>query len=120
MSSKSQISLEFMIILGFLFFLLVVFLLFFIERQEDASDQGEFLAAKSECIRIASAVSSVYVSGDGTNIKTRTSYTISAWGDGLVRIGDIGCSYHADLSPRNISGNIAIKNNGGTVFLANY
>lgn len=119
MSSKSQISLEFMIIFGFLILLLTVFLLFFIQEQQDALEQGNFLETKAECIRIASAISSVYTSGEGTILKTWTSRDVSLQ-EGFMEIEGIGCSYSADVSPKNITGNIAITNKGGTVFLDSY
>jgi len=119
MSSKSQISLEFMVIFGFLILLLTVFMFFFIQEQQDALEQGDFLETKAECLRIASTISSVYSSGDGTVVRTWTSKEVSL-NEEFLEIGDIGCSYSADISPKNITGNIAITNKGGTVFLESY
>ena len=119
MSSKSQISLEFTILLGFLVILIIGFLLLFLENQADAISQSGSLTIKSECFRLASAISGVYAAGDGTVIRTRTSYNLTV-GNNLIKIKGIDCSYSGNLSPKNITGKIAIKNKGGTVILESY
>ncbi len=114
MSSKSQISYEFLIAVSFLVLLLLVYLLFYLQRQAGVAEEKDYFEKKTECVRISALISDVYLSGDGTSARTFSNYNLTA-SNGLMKMEDVSCSIFTNISVSGLKGNIVIKNLGGQV-----
>jgi hypothetical protein len=97
---------------------LIIFL-FSSEVQKDSGKTRDYFKERYECMRIASIISSIYSSGEGTSVKTKTNYTIEIRNQS-IRIGNATCNFFADTMEKNITGNLTIKNRDKKIMIDNY
>ena len=125
--SKSQISIEFLVVTGILILTLVIMLFFSTVVQKETNKAGKNFELTKECFNLARAISSVYVGGHGTEMRTKTQNTVKVFNtsyDSVKEKGDIKnktnvlCTFYAKISSDNeVTGNFTIKNKDGIVIV---
>ena len=126
MVKKGQVSTEFLIIIGVVFFIFIVILLFSLGRRTDVRETETYLGANSECLKFSNLISAAYVGGDGTQIETKTDYLISFFNYSMIRIESVSkkeeasCTFYAKIFPHyKLTGDILIKNIDGEIIIEN-
>lgn len=118
MSSKSQASLEFIVIIGLLILMSLIIIVFSLNEQNNIVETKRDLIKYRECQRISSVANAVYNAGEGSAAKIYTNYSVEFRKSSIKisdKISDKECSVAAEVSPRNISGNIKLKNIGNKI-----
>lgn len=126
--SKSQASIEFVLIIGILFLIFIAILAFSIGIQQNTNKvRGDFKKTK-ECFRISRLISAVYTGGDGTEIITKTDYQITVFNTSFISVKDLSgietetevlCTFSAKASYSEVAGDFRIINEDSTIKIEN-
>ena len=123
---KAQVSMEFLFAIGFVLFVFILLLGFVFQRKSELVDTKDFLDKKAECLRIASLISSVYSGGDGTAAKIKTNYLVTIYNYSIIGVesianltGEARCYFVAETESYNLTNNLLIKNEDGSIILTN-
>ena len=119
---------EFLFAVVFVLLVLLLLLGFVFQRKSELADTKDFLAKRSECLRIASLVSSVYSGGDGTTVNINAEYLVTVYNDSSVKINssnptntsietEARCYLAVEIQPYQLTGNLTIKNVNEQIFI---
>ncbi len=124
--SKSQASIEFVLIIGILFLIFIAILAFSIGIQQNTNKaRGNFKKTK-ECFRISRLISAVYTGGDGTEIITKTDYLITVFNTSFISVKDLSgietemlCTFSAKAPYSEVAGDFRIINEDSIIKIEN-
>ena len=71
---KAQLSLEFILSVGFILIFGILIMLYGFEKQKDARLSQSYLDLKEECTKISNTVFSAFILGDGAQFSLKTRY----------------------------------------------
>ncbi len=118
--SKSQASIEFILVIGILLLVLFVILFFSAKMQQDTTKVKENFERTKECFKIARLISAIYANGNGAEIRTKTDYVLKI-NNKSIAINDTECNFIAFIkNEANVTGKIVIKNEQNEVIVENY
>lgn len=88
MQKRGQVSIEFMFSIGVILLLYIIIVFFVFEKNSELRDTESFIDKRTQCFKIAEAVSAVYDSGSGTEASINLKYPIVIDGN-LIQSTDI-------------------------------
>lgn len=86
---KSQVSVEFLFVIGVVIFIFIILLAMTLENRVDIRDAEHILKKRAECLRLSNLISEIYNAGHGTEISTKTNYIFTVFNTSLITIEDI-------------------------------
>lgn len=117
---KSQISMEFLAIVGIIIILLISVTLFSMQRNSEIRDTEIYINAISECEKIADLITGAYMNNDGTEIEVHITYFANI-SDNIIRMKNSGdveigtCNFYGKSINYSVNGDFKIKNDKGIV-----
>jgi len=130
--SKSQISIEFLIIAGILTLILIAMLSFSSIIQKQTTKTETNFGIIKECFKVSRVINSVYVGGDGSKATIKINYIVNVFNDSSLGVEDLKkrtstlCGFYArtpgDLTAGTYSefmGDLTIENIDGFVEITN-
>jgi len=122
---KAQTSPEWLFSIGTIFFIFLFILGIAFEKKTEVIRTERFTVLRNECLKIAEAVMSTFLGGDGTSIQSKVSYNVSIIANNrLITVGDkdaVGCSIPINrINNANLTkGNLISKNIKDFVVVSN-
>lgn len=86
---RGQITAEFIFAAGIIMVLFLILVTLVVEKQSEIHFTKDLLEKRSECLRFANLLSSVYAAGPGTTLNTKTNYLITIYNDSSIGVRDI-------------------------------
>ncbi|MEK6973622.1 MAG: hypothetical protein AABW41_00010 [Nanoarchaeota archaeon] len=83
---KSQVGFEFLLIIGVVLLIFVLFFAFTFDRNADLRKLQDSVDEKKECIRLSNLISGVYKNGPGTEVTTKTNHVLTVYNDSVMQI----------------------------------
>ena len=99
--------------------IVIIVLVFAIEKNTEISNTKTYLNQQKECLRFSNFISSAYIGGDGTKIEIKTSHYITVYPNIIYVDNYALCSYIGESQYKNITGNLTIINRNNKVFIEN-
>lgn len=89
--NRAQISLEFLFALGAIFFIFLIIVIFTTAKQGTYIRFNDVLAAQQDCQHLATAITTVFITGVTHTTTTRHAFTIVNASRAIL-INDVSCS----------------------------
>jgi hypothetical protein len=88
-SRKGQVTPGMMLGVGTVLLLFLLITVFTINQQIKLHEQEDYINKRSECLKLANLINTIYISGPGTEIKTHTDYLITTFNTSQISVEDL-------------------------------
>ena len=88
-SRKGQATPGLMLGIGTVLLLFLLITVFTIDYQIKLREQEDYIIKRSECLKLANLINSVYITGPGTQIQTETEFLITTFNTSQISVEDI-------------------------------
>jgi len=86
---KGQATPGLMLGIGTIMLLFLLIIVFTVNYQIKLQEQEDYIVKRSECLKLANLINSVYINGPGTQIKTNTDFLITTFNTSQISVEDI-------------------------------
>lgn len=120
---KAQISVEFLMILGVIFFIFLLLMVFYLDIRIDLKKLESTASARSDCFKLADLIYQTASSGEGSLVQAKIDRNITVQNQ-TIFIGydktDLICKHLGKIaSDVAVNGSIILRNVNNTVLIQN-
>ncbi|MCD4759657.1 hypothetical protein K8R33_02125 [archaeon] len=83
---KGQATPGLLIGVGIILFTFLLIAIFATNQQRELYDMEDYIEKRSECLKIANLINSVYIAGPGTEVRTTTNFLITTFNSSLISV----------------------------------
>lgn len=121
---KAQVSIEFLVILGIVFFIFLLLMVFFLDIRIDLRKLEGISKVKSDCSKLSNTISQVIALGEGSSARIKLEHNITIQNQTIFISYDksnLICSYLGKVSNDvNLNiGNLLLTNVNNSVVMKN-
>ncbi len=120
---KAQVSIEFIFVIGMLFFIFLLILAFVFDKNLDVNESKKIIETKSDCTKLADLIINAFLSGNTTKIQSKLSYNATISSNSRVILVEDYVQCTLPINQVNattlLKGDILIENKNNFIYVKN-